>query len=129
MGKRLRVKTGKKPDLHLSSFWKNQAKGNNNNYDESRYYNRADDEDTDEVPDAPDNSGNKDFSDDERRIRNEFLTNISHDIRTPMNAIVGYTQLALNNVNDPDAVRNYLTRVQASSDHLMALINDMLEME
>ena len=49
--------------------------------------------------------------------------------RTPMNAIVGYTQLALNNVNDPDAVRNYLTRVQASSDHLMALINDMLEME
>lgn len=129
MGKRLRVKTGKKPDLHLSSFWKNQTKGNNKNYDESRYYNRADNENTDDTPDVSDNSGKKDFSDDERRIRNEFLTNISHDIRTPMNAIVGYTQLALNNVNDPDAVRNYLTRVQASSDHLMALINDMLEME
>lgn len=128
MGRRLRVKTGKKPDLHLSSFWKNQTKGNNS-YDESQFYNTSDDSyegDSNDTNDMPRHSGS---SDEERRIRNEFLTNISHDIRTPMNAIVGYTQLALNNVNDPDAVRNYLTRVQASSDHLMALINDMLEME
>lgn len=73
-------------------------------------------------------SSNAATASDEARIRNEFLTNISHDIRTPMNAIVGYTRLALNNVGDPEAVRNYLTKFQASSDHLMALINDILEM-
>lgn len=134
MGKRLRVKTGKKPDLHLSSFWKNQAKsGSNDSYEEYiNSVNRNDEYDESDSSSSEFNiaaSGADSLSEDRRRIRNEFLTNISHDIRTPMNAIVGYTRLALNNVNDADAVRNYLSKVQASSDHLMALINDMLEME
>lgn len=128
MGKRLRVKTGKKPDLHLSSFWKNQAKSNRNNDDEYNYYDNSE-QYTDSSSEEGSYPTQDNISEEERRVRNEFLTNISHDIRTPMNAIVGYTRLALNNANDPDAVRNYLSKVQASSDHLMALINDMLEME
>lgn len=130
MSRRLRVKTGKKPDIKLSSFWKNQAKSGR---DERGSYDREyenDYEDDRDSYETSDNSMDKtDYSDEERRIRNEFLTNISHDIRTPMNAIVGYTQLALNNAGDADAVRNYLNKVQASSNHLLALINDMLEME
>ena len=136
MGKRLRVKTGKKPDLHLSSFWKNQAKGSSGDNSYEDYINsgnRNDEYDESGISSSSDvkvaASETDSLSDDRRRIRNEFLTNISHDIRTPMNAIVGYTRLALNNANDADAVRNYLSKVQASSDHLMALINDMLEME
>ena len=122
MGKRIRVKTGKKPDLNLSSFWKNHSKDNKRN-SQDKYY-------SDNTSAKPDNSISvSNLTEEERNIRNDFLTNISHDIRTPMNAIVGYTRLALNNATDPDAVRNYLSKVQASSDHLMALINDMLEME
>ncbi len=64
----------------------------------------------------------------EAKARKEFLTNMSHDIRTPMNAIVGYTNLALNNSGNENIVRDYLAKVQISSDHLMALINDMLDM-
>ena len=64
----------------------------------------------------------------EAEARKEFLTNMSHDIRTPMNAIVRYTNLALNNSGSETTVRDYLAKVQTSSDHLMALINDMLDM-
>ena len=57
-----------------------------------------------------------------------FLTNMSHDIRTPMNAIIGYTTLARNEVNNPPQTEEYLDKIESSSQHLLALINDILEM-
>ncbi|MBR1781243.1 MAG: response regulator [Oscillospiraceae bacterium] len=66
------------------------------------------------------------------RLANEaksaFLSNMSHDIRTPMNAIVGFTNLAMQDLSDADKVREYLTKIKAASDHLLSLINDVLEM-
>lgn len=59
--------------------------------------------------------------------RSQFLFNMSHDIRTPMNAIVGYTNLALKE-NDPSVMHEYLTKIETSSQHLLILINDILEM-
>ena len=57
-----------------------------------------------------------------------FLTNMSHDIRTPMNAIIGFTTLANSHVEDTEAVRDYLQKISVSSDHLLSLINNVLEM-
>lgn len=57
-----------------------------------------------------------------------FLNNMSHDIRTPMNAIIGFTDLAIKDYSQPDKVMNYLTKVRSASDHLLALINDVLDM-
>ena len=59
--------------------------------------------------------------------RSQFLFNMSHDIRTPMNAIVGYTNLALKE-NDPATMHEYLTKIETSNRHLLTLINDVLEM-
>jgi len=59
-------------------------------------------------------------------VRSQFLFNMSHDIRTPMNAIIGYTTLALK--EPPDMLRNYLIKIEKSSQQLLALINDILEM-
>ena len=60
--------------------------------------------------------------------KSEFLSNMSHDIRTPMNAIIGFTNLALRNPQDTERVTEYLGKIQASSSHLLSLINDVLEM-
>ena len=57
-----------------------------------------------------------------------FLSNMSHDIRTPMNAIIGFTGLAMRTVDDPRQTGDYLRKIQVSSDHLLSLINDVLEM-
>ncbi|MCR4611134.1 MAG: hypothetical protein K5644_04470, partial [Lachnospiraceae bacterium] len=57
-----------------------------------------------------------------------FLFNMSHDIRTPMNAILGFTDLALIDPADEEKVRDYLGKIKSSSNHLLTLINDMLEM-
>ena len=57
-----------------------------------------------------------------------FLNNMSHDIRTPMNAIIGFTNLASTHLDDPDLVRDYLNKITASSRHLLSLINDVLDM-
>ena len=57
-----------------------------------------------------------------------FLMNMSHDIRTPMNAIIGFTTLANDRVEDAEAVRDYLQKISVSSDHLLSLINNVLEM-
>ena len=57
-----------------------------------------------------------------------FLSNMSHDIRTPMNAIVGYVTLAKREKDVSPAMSEYLSKIEASSDHLLALINDVLEM-
>lgn len=59
--------------------------------------------------------------------KSQFLFNMSHDIRTPMNAIVGYTKLALKEPLTPD-LEDYLNKIDLSSQHLLALINDVLEM-
>ena len=59
--------------------------------------------------------------------KSQFLFNMSHDIRTPMNAIIGYTNLALQD-SDPQAVHGFLEKISTSSRHLLALINDILEM-
>ena len=59
--------------------------------------------------------------------RSQFLFNMSHDIRTPMNAIVGYTNLALKE-NDPSTLHEYLAKIDTSSHHLLTLITDILEM-
>ena len=62
------------------------------------------------------------------RAKSTFLSNMSHDIRTPMNAIIGFTTLALSNIDDTDRVKDYLTKTLASSNHLLSLINDVLDM-
>ena len=62
------------------------------------------------------------------RAKSTFLSNMSHDIRTPMNAIIGFTTLALSNINDAERVKDYLGKTLASSNHLLSLINDVLDM-
>ena len=61
------------------------------------------------------------------RAKSVFLFNMSHDIRTPMNAIIGYTTLA-SKENDIGTIKDYLVKIDNSSQHLLALINDVLEM-
>ena len=62
------------------------------------------------------------------RAKSEFLSNMSHDIRTPMNAIVGMTAIATANINNTDQVKNCLKKIALSSKHLLGLINDVLDM-
>ena len=62
------------------------------------------------------------------RAKTTFLNNMSHDIRTPMNAIIGFTSLAAAHMDKPDRVRDYLAKIQTASSHLMSLINDVLDM-
>lgn len=61
------------------------------------------------------------------KAKSKFLSNMSHDIRTPMNAIVGMTSIALNNQNDSNMVQNCLRKISISSKHLLGLINDVLD--
>ena len=60
--------------------------------------------------------------------KSAFLSNMSHDIRTPMNAIVGFTALAASRIDQPERVQEYLGKIQSSSAHLLSLINDILDM-
>ncbi|MBR3561887.1 MAG: response regulator [Oscillospiraceae bacterium] len=60
--------------------------------------------------------------------KSEFLSNMSHDIRTPMNAIIGFTNLAIRDPSDTERVTEYLGKIRSSSNHLLSLINDVLEM-
>ena len=62
------------------------------------------------------------------RSKTSFLFNMSHDIRTPMNAIVGFTNMAVKNIDDRDKVMECLKKTQTSSELLLSLINDILEM-
>ena len=62
------------------------------------------------------------------RAKSTFLSNMSHDIRTPMNAIIGFTTLAVSNIDDQKKVRDYLGKILSSSKHLLSLINDILDM-
>ena len=62
------------------------------------------------------------------KVKSDFLSSMSHDIRTPMNAIVGMTTLALANLDNTDKLRDYLYKISVSSQHLLSLINDILDM-
>ncbi len=62
------------------------------------------------------------------RAKSTFLSNWSHDLRTPMNAIGGYVNLAQRDIDDHDKVVSYISKIRTSSHHLLALINDVLEM-
>ncbi len=62
------------------------------------------------------------------KAKSIFLSNMSHDIRTPMNAIVGFTTLAIAHIDHRDQVEEYLKKIKTSGDHLLSLINDVLDM-
>ena len=62
------------------------------------------------------------------KAKSTFLSNMSHDIRTPMNAIIGFATLAVSNIDDQKRVRDYLGKILSSSNHLLSLINDILDM-
>ncbi|HJJ48779.1 MAG TPA: response regulator, partial [Methanocorpusculum sp.] len=62
------------------------------------------------------------------RAKTTFLNNMSHDIRTPMNAIIGFTGLAASHIDNKELVQSYLAKISQSSDHLLSLINDVLDM-
>lgn len=62
------------------------------------------------------------------RAKTTFLNSMSHDIRTPMNAIIGYTALTSSHLDDKERVQDYLAKIAQASNHLLALINDVLDM-
>ena len=62
------------------------------------------------------------------RAKREFLFNMSHDIRTPMNAIIGFTSLAAAHIDNREQVIDYLKKISTASQHLLSLINDVLDM-
>ena len=62
------------------------------------------------------------------KAKSTFLSNMSRDIRTPMNAIIGFTTLAASNIDNQEKVKDYLSKILSSSNHLLSLINDVLDM-
>ncbi len=62
------------------------------------------------------------------RAKTTFLNNMSHDIRTPMNAIIGYTALTTTHLDNTERARDYLSKIAQASNHLLSLINDVLDM-
>ncbi len=62
------------------------------------------------------------------KAKSTFLSNMSHDIRTPMNAIVGFTSLAITHIDNKEQVEEYLKKIMTSGNHLLSLINDILDM-
>ena len=62
------------------------------------------------------------------KSKSMFLFNMSHDIRTPMNAVIGFTMLALKDVSNAAKVKDYLTKVKTSGEYMMTILNDILEM-
>lgn len=60
--------------------------------------------------------------------KSAFLSNMSHDIRTPMNAIIGFTTLAVKNIDQKEQVKDYLNKILSSGNYLLSLINDILDM-
>ena len=62
------------------------------------------------------------------KAKSTFLSNMSHDIRTPMNAIIGFTTLASANIGNDEKIKDYLTKILSSGKHLLSLINDVLDM-
>ncbi len=69
-----------------------------------------------------------DAAENANRAKTIFLNNMSHDIRTPMNAIVNFTELAQSSVGNKEQTADYLSKISVSSKHLLSLINDVLDM-
>lgn len=69
-----------------------------------------------------------DMAEQANRAKTTFLNNMSHDIRTPMNAIIGFTTLAEAHIDNKERVEDYLEKIEQSSNHLLSLINDVLDM-
>ena len=67
-------------------------------------------------------------AEEENRAKSSFLSNMSHDIRTPMNAIMGMTSIALTHIDEKPRVLDCLQKIQTASTHLMDLVNDVLDM-
>lgn len=70
----------------------------------------------------------KDAAEAANRAKSTFLFNMSHDIRTPMNAIMGFSDLALQLVEDTEKLKDYLKKIKTSSDYMLKLLNSVLEM-
>ena len=70
----------------------------------------------------------REIAEEANKAKSDFLSNMSHDIRTPMNAIVGMTAIATANIDDTEQVANCLKKISLSSRHLLGLINDVLDM-
>ena len=62
------------------------------------------------------------------RAKSRFLSNMSHDIRTPMNAIMGMTSIGLSHIDEKARVHDCLGKIQTAAGHLMSLVNDVLDM-
>ena len=62
------------------------------------------------------------------KAKSRFLSNMSHDIRTPMNAIVGMTSIGLSHIDEKSRVQDCLEKIRTASSHLMSLVNDVLDM-
>ncbi len=68
------------------------------------------------------------MADQANRAKTTFLNNMSHDIRTPMNAIIGFTSLAATHLDNKEKAQDYIAKISQSSNHLLSLINDVLDM-
>lgn len=68
------------------------------------------------------------ISDRENKTKSKFLSDISHDIRTPINGIIGMTNIAINNIDNQNKVKDCLKKIDVSSSHLLCIINDILDM-
>lgn len=62
------------------------------------------------------------------KAKNDFIDKMSHDIRTPLNSIIGMHELALESIDDPEVVRDCLSKAMSSSEYLVSIINDVLDM-
>ena len=82
----------------------------------------------DEIKLSNDLAKAKDDAEAANRAKSTFLFNMSHDIRTPMNAIMGFTELAMQNIGKNEVLQDYLSKIKTSSDYLLRLINSVLEM-
>ena len=69
-----------------------------------------------------------DMAEQANKAKSTFLSNMSHDIRTPMNAIIGFATLASANIGNEEKIKEYLSKILSSSNHLLSLINDVLDM-
>ena len=69
-----------------------------------------------------------DIAEQANKAKSTFLSNMSHDIRTPMNAIIGFATLASANIGNEEKIKDYLSKILSSSNHLLSLINDVLDM-
>lgn len=70
----------------------------------------------------------KEIAERANRFKTRFLANMSHDIRTPMNAIIGLTELMQYHLTEPEILKNYISKLQSSSHYLLDLINDILDL-